>query len=70
MVSGGKEGVKPDFGSVLLEYCGMIALRRDDWGRDISVHGEEGRTVTAVAVCGRALAIVYKNGEIDTVRLP
>ena len=42
LVSGGKEGVKPDFGSVLLEYCGMIALRRDDWGRDISAFFDAG----------------------------
>ncbi len=29
IVSGGKEGKMPEFGSVLLENCGQIALRRD-----------------------------------------
>ena len=42
LVSGGEEGTKPDFGSILLEYCGMIALRRDDWGKDISAFFDAG----------------------------
>jgi hypothetical protein len=36
----------------------------------ISVHGEEGSPVMATAACGKALAIVYRNGEIDVIRLP
>ena len=40
--SDGELGKKPEFGSILLEYCGMIALRRDDWGKDTSAFFDAG----------------------------
>ena len=42
VVSGGKDGKKPDFGSILLEYCGMITLRNADWSRDTSAFFDAG----------------------------
>jgi len=62
LLSNGAEGKKPEFGSILLENCGMIALRRDDWGNDISAFFDAG-------VFGRAhqhedkLNLTVCNGE-------
>ena len=42
LATDGKEGEKPNFGSILLENSGMIALRREDWGNDTSAFFDAG----------------------------
>ncbi len=42
LLTDGAEGKKPEFGSILLENCGMIALRREDWGKDTSAFFDAG----------------------------
>ena len=42
IVTGGKEGNIPDYGSILLEYCGHYALRTDDWSNAASAFFDAG----------------------------
>lgn len=42
LLTDGRDGKKPEFGSILLENTGMIALRREDWGRDTSAFFDAG----------------------------
>lgn len=42
LLTDGREGKKPEYGSILLENCGLVALRREDWGKDTSAFFDAG----------------------------